>query len=525
MEYKANYAIVGAFVALVLAGFMGFVYWFAIADASLPRTSYAVVFDGAANGLTPGTQVLFNGLPVGTVQQVGINPQNPAQVFATVAVDAEAPVMTDTRAVLEVQPLTGMATIQLLGGTLAAGRLVPAAGEDVAVLYGQASDFQLILEGARDVMVSADATLSRIESFFAANEAQLSSTLASIDELTGGLATLLGGAGVGDEFGSVLEGLTETLASIQTTAAGLETLVTDNSESLTSAITNAEIFAAALASNADSIDGFLASITSTSDQIGPLAGELQALSAEVRGIVTALPAEAVSGIVEDVSVFAQTLASNTDNIEAFFEDARMLAGNLAGVSEGLQSTLDLIDAASVAIDPDVIARALDNIEAFSAALGDNTENVGEILANTRVLSETLSSASIRVESIIDRVDAMITTEDGRMLFSELGAAAGSIRRLADNLDGLVASEDTGSLFANVGAAAIAIENLANELDARTLAITTGITGFTNSGLGAYSTLANEAIRTLDQLNRVLRQIERNPQVLIFGGETMREFRP
>ena len=108
MENKANYAIVGAFVTLVNAGFMGFVYWFSIAGQVTERAAYRIVFDGAVTGLTPGTNVLFNGLPIGTVEAVSINPEDPNQVLARIAVEADAPVMNDTRAILEVQGLTAL---------------------------------------------------------------------------------------------------------------------------------------------------------------------------------------------------------------------------------------------------------------------------------------------------------------------------------------------------------------------------------------------------------------------------------
>lgn len=555
MEYKANYAIVGAFVTLLVAGFMGFVYWFNIADSAQPRAPYAITFDGAVTGLNAGTNVLFNGLPVGTVEAVGINPENPAQVIARISVNADAPVMNDTRAVLEIQGLTGIAHIQLLGGTLASGRLEPAPGETVAIMRGEPSDFQQIMEGARDIVVSAEATFARIDSFFATNETQLASTLANIDQLAGGLANLVEGAGDDADFQAIVTNLRTTLESVTNTFGELELLVAENRASLTATIANAETFSGALASNAGSIDGFLASVTRTAEQIGPLADELRLLTTEVRDIVGALPPGDVRDIVADIGAFAQTLANNTENVEGFFDDARMLASNLSGVSDGLQATLNLIDEASRAVDPQVIARAMDNVDAFSEALANNADNIDQILGNTRQFTETLTGVSERADIIMARIDEMITTEDGRMLFEEVGTTVASVRQLIERLDDMVASEDGQNLFAdfsaaanairglserlnamaasedgealiaNIGAAAIAIEGLANELDARTLAITTGLTTFTNSGLGAYTNLASEAMRTLDQLNRVLREIERNPQVLIFGGDSVRDFRP
>lgn len=555
MENKANYALVGAFVTLLIAGFAGFVYWFAVADSVRERVAYRIVFDGAVTGLNAGTNVLFNGLPIGTVEAVSIDPDNPAQVLARIGVDADAPVMNDTRAVLEVQGLTGIANIQLLGGTLEAGRLTPPQGQTVAVIRGEASSLQQLLEGAGSIMDSAEATFTRIEAFFAANEERLAATLANIDELTGGLAGLVEGAGDGSDFDAIVSNVRTTLESIDTTFAELDIFVRENRESLTATIANAETFSTALANNSDAIDGFLTSMIRTSDQIGPLADELKDLTQEVREFVGAIPADDVRTTVADIGAFAQTLARNTENIEGFFGDARMLASNLSGVSDGLQDTLELIDEASSAVDAEVITRAMSNIDAFSTVLGNNAENVDYILSNTRAFTETLGSATERVDSLIARFDSMISTEDGQTLFDEVSQTAASLRQLIERVDSMVASDDGQTLFAdfsaaavairdlserlnamasseegealiaNVGAAANSIENLANALDERTAAISTGLTTFTNNGLGAYTTLANEAMRSLQLFNRVLDQIQRNPQVLVFGGETVREFAP
>jgi len=248
-----------------------------------------------------------------------------------------------------------------------------------------------------------------------------------------------------------------------------------------------------LAANAPGIDTFLSSLADTSAQVGPLGTELRALAADVRGLVEAIPPQQVGETFEDVASFANALSRNIPAIETFFVDAGTLAGNLAGVSEGLQSTLDLIDEASEAIDAQAIGRAMDNIDAFSLALGRNADNVDQILVNTRNLTETLASASEQIDAIIARVDGLVATEGGESLFSDISAASLSIRVLADNLD------------------------------SRTAEITNAITRFANMGTDDYSTLAVDARATLQQLQRVLSEIERNPQVLVFGGDSMREF--
>ncbi|WP_404405605.1 MlaD family protein [Pelagibacterium halotolerans] len=525
MEYKANYAIVGAFVTLVLAAFAGFVYWFSEADSAVPRTPYTIVFDGAVTGLGVGTNVLFNGLPVGEVTHVNINPDNPSQVLAHVQVNADAPVMKDTKASLEVQGLTGAAQIQLLGGTIAAGPLEPAPGETVAVLQGQPSDFQVIMEGAREIVTTAQDTFTRIDTFFVQNEDRLSTTLANIESLSSSLAGLAGDTGEGSDFQSIISNAADTLESATATFQRIETFVNTNEQSLSATIANAETFSEALASNADGVESFLSSVTSTSDQIRPLADELRNLTADIREIVQVIPPDQVRQTFDDVSTFAQSLSANVDNIDGFFDDARSLASNLSGVSDGLQGTLNLIDQASSSIDPDVIARAMNNIDAFSEALGNNSDNVDEIIVNARALTDTLNTAATNADTLLTRIDNMITSEDGESFFTEASSAMTSIRQLAERLDEIAASDDISTLVTDFSDAATSLRQMAQNLDARMTEITSGITDFTNRGLGAYTSLAVDARGTLQRLDRILQSIERNPQVLVFGGDTIRDFRP
>ncbi len=495
MENRANFALVGLFASAVIAALFGFVYWFNAADSAGPRTPYDVVFTGSVAGLSGGTDVLFNGIKVGDVTAVRIDPGDPSRVIARIAVQENTPVMNDTRALLEIQGLTGMAHIQLLGGTLAAGPLAIPPGRDAAMLMGEPSDFQLIVEGARDIVASAESTLARIDEFLGQNADSVSRTIASVEELATSLSALADNIGMGEDsdFAAILASARTALESASNTFTRVERFFSDNEAALTTTIANAETFSEALATNAGGLEGFLASLTQTADQIGPLAEELRNLTEEVREVVEAVPPDQVRETFANIEEFSASLARNTENIDGFFDDAQSLARNLSGISDGLQQTLRMIDDASSAVDPEVIERAMNNIDAFSASLGEGAPAVSEIIENARALTESLMNTADQIEIITGRVDEMVGSDEGATLFSDLAETSRAIRTLAENLD------------------------------ARTSEITTGLTGFTNRGLGEYTALANEARGTLRRLDRILANFERNPQLLIFGGETVRDY--
>jgi len=63
---------------------------------------------------------MYNGLRVGEVTSIQLLANDPSKVTARIDVDASTPMDVDTRARLEFQGLTGVASIQLSGGGRAA---------------------------------------------------------------------------------------------------------------------------------------------------------------------------------------------------------------------------------------------------------------------------------------------------------------------------------------------------------------------------------------------------------------------
>ena len=92
METRAPFIIVGAFVLAAIAAVFGFVFWLHNSAGLGARTSYQVQFSGSVPGLLVGAAVLFNGIRVGEVTALGLAPDNPRQVNATIAVDVATPV-------------------------------------------------------------------------------------------------------------------------------------------------------------------------------------------------------------------------------------------------------------------------------------------------------------------------------------------------------------------------------------------------------------------------------------------------
>src|SRR5262245_30563447 len=116
METRARYALIGAFMLAVIAASFAFVYWLENKGGFGQRAYYQLRFDSSVSGLQEGSAVLFNGIRVGEVTGLGLDPEHPDQVIVTVGVVNGTPVRSDTKVGIESQGLTGGAAVTLTGG-------------------------------------------------------------------------------------------------------------------------------------------------------------------------------------------------------------------------------------------------------------------------------------------------------------------------------------------------------------------------------------------------------------------------
>jgi phospholipid/cholesterol/gamma-HCH transport system substrate-binding protein len=194
METRAPFVVIGAFVLAAIVAVFGFVYWLNNTAGLGPRTSYRVQFDGSVPGLLVGAGVLFNGIRVGEVTELGLAADNPRRVNATISVASTTPVRADTKVGLEFQGLTGVPVIALEGGMMAAN------SGAVPTLIAEPGAGQSMTQAARDALRKVDSVLSEnseplkktivnLETFtdgLARNTGKLDSIIAGLEKMTGG---------------------------------------------------------------------------------------------------------------------------------------------------------------------------------------------------------------------------------------------------------------------------------------------------------------------------------------------------
>ncbi len=291
METRANYLIVGLFVILGMTGLLASAIWIAGSGGGTTRALYDVYFEGSVAGLRPGNPVQYRGIPVGVVADMRIDPENVERILVTLDLDSETPVKTDTEAMLAMQGITGIAYIELAGGTRAAETLRAAPGRDRPVIASRPSQISELIEAAPELVHRTMHLLEQAEILLGPeNQARFATSLDNVEKLTGTLADSSGDiAGILKEGAATATALRETVERANRMLAALEKesggIATDSRQVLADtrrAVTE-------LASAAEQLSGFL------KDNREPLSNfsstglyEFSQLLAESRALVSAL---------------------------------------------------------------------------------------------------------------------------------------------------------------------------------------------------------------------------------------------
>ncbi len=190
METKVNYPIVGAFVLVLSALLIAGTLWLASGGGFQKKYDlYLALVGESVAGLSLGAPVKYRGVDVGKVQDIRLNPANPEQVRLIFAIERGTPVKEDTEAVLKTQGLTGIAYVELGGGSAASPPLqakVPGTYPEIRTKPSLSARLENVLT---TLMAKLDSTSDSVNKILSdENAAAFKKTLANLAVLSGTLA-------------------------------------------------------------------------------------------------------------------------------------------------------------------------------------------------------------------------------------------------------------------------------------------------------------------------------------------------
>jgi phospholipid/cholesterol/gamma-HCH transport system substrate-binding protein len=161
MESRAHFALIGVFVLLAVAMIIGFIAWFSKAEFDQQYELYEVSFPGPVRGVNAGTEVRFNGLRLGEVTKLRLDPKATNTVLVDLRITAGYPVTTDSYAQLEPSGLTGLNYIQIFQGE--SGVLMTESEfTSPYSLPGRMSQIETFLDDGGSVIQGAQRAIARV---------------------------------------------------------------------------------------------------------------------------------------------------------------------------------------------------------------------------------------------------------------------------------------------------------------------------------------------------------------------------
>jgi len=114
METKINYTAVGAFVIILIAFIILAVIWLTSGFPEESYKMYIVYMEESVSGLSEEGPVEYNGVHVGEIKNIQIDPHNPRSVELLLKVKGSTPITRGTRARIDVRSLGGTAMLLLV---------------------------------------------------------------------------------------------------------------------------------------------------------------------------------------------------------------------------------------------------------------------------------------------------------------------------------------------------------------------------------------------------------------------------
>jgi phospholipid/cholesterol/gamma-HCH transport system substrate-binding protein len=181
-----NPALVGAFVLVLVGALIAGVLWLASGGMTREKIDlYLAIVDESVAGLNLNAAVKFNGVDIGKVRDMRLDPANPKRVRLLFAIEHGMPITVDTVAVLQTQGLTGIAFVELDGGTAGSAPLRAIAPERYPVIRSKPSLSARLENVLTSVLAKLDRTSGNIDAMLSdENRVAFSHALADVAVLT-----------------------------------------------------------------------------------------------------------------------------------------------------------------------------------------------------------------------------------------------------------------------------------------------------------------------------------------------------
>ncbi len=291
------------------------------------------------------------------------------------------------------------------------------------------------------------------------------------------------------------------------TISDFQGFVADARGPLTNTMRNAETFSKALADNADGIDTFLKSVSALSDTVTGLSGRLDSTLSAAEDLLKSVDKKKVDQILANAQKATGNLADASGKVGAAIDTVSQTAKTFNDVGVKAGGSIDKVNALIAAVDSQKISRTVDDVsvavadarkavsdfQSVSSGIKNRKQDIDQAITDFTQLSNRLNNASTHVDGILAKVDALLGSDDTNSLSAEAKRTLESIRAVAENLN-----QKIGPIADN-------------------------LSKFSSTGLNNIQSLVNDTRQTVRNLDDTINNFDRNPQRLLFGGDTVKQY--
>jgi phospholipid/cholesterol/gamma-HCH transport system substrate-binding protein len=253
MDRDANYVAVGAFVLLVIAMAVSFVFWYTDQQDKRTYQRYEIYFPGSVSGLTAGSPVRYLGVDVGKVARIMLDPLQHKTVQVIADIDSTAPIDDRTRASLSLQGVTGLLFVDLEQDPKAESTGVMDQGQRYPMIRSRRSDFDVLLSNLPALTTHLVELADHFNQVFSDdNVRSLKATLENVRVASEHLPNTV------REAQLLVADVRRTTQEVQGTMLELRSVIAEDSPDVKAAVANIRLITANLASTTERLNSFVA---------------------------------------------------------------------------------------------------------------------------------------------------------------------------------------------------------------------------------------------------------------------------
>ena len=565
METRANYVLIGTFAVAGFLGILGFFLWFAQIQLDRQFAYFNIDFH-SVSGLSEASDVRFAGLPVGQVVEVRLSPEADGTIRVLIEVDAGTPIRTDSIATIEAQGVTGVSYVGISAGTPGAPLLAEVSEDSVPKIQAGRSVLQTLSQDAPAILAETLAVVrelrrlmggenrQRVEAILANVEGSSASLSQALKDFSAISGTVSNFAREIDRFNTTLDKVTRDASGMLSAAEAALVSVNKLSEEARQVLAKGAGTLERAESTIGTADRYIKEdLSPTTEELGRSVAEVESrmatLSESANTLMktfsatseaaTARLTEAKETIAATNALVARmdkTLGSVdaaarrfdvliTENGEPLLAELRIATSEATSVirligktaESDLPAILKDIRAATDSASS-VVKTVGEDLSAASGRLDGLAQSAGETLDGARVTfakaNETLTAINKALETGDRALLAAEKAFDGadRVMTKDIAEITVALRRTLDELGNAVGAvaEDIPGVTKDLRAASHSAETAFAEIEGTVGESAPAFREFATTALPQYKRLAIETRALIDNLDKLIEQIRRDP---------------